>query len=63
MSLPVKQKENHRHRGPTGGCQGRGRERLGGWGQEMQAILYRVNTQQGPTVQHGELCLVSCDKP
>ena len=61
MSLPMKQKETHRHREPTGGCQGGGRERLGGWGQELQAIMYRVDKQQGPTVQHGELCLVSCN--
>ena len=35
------------------GCQGGGRVGeggLGGWGEQMQTIIYRVDKQQGPTV-------------
>ena len=28
----------------------------------MQAIIYRTDKQQGPTVQHRELYSISCDK-
>ena len=48
------------------GCQGgggRGREGVGGWGQQMQLIIRRMDTQQGPTVEHRELYPISCDKP
>ena len=36
---------------------------LGFWDQQMQTITYRMNKQQGPTLQHRELCSISCDKP
>ena len=29
----------------------------------MTAIIYEIDKQQGPTVEHRELCLISCDKP
>ena len=36
---------------------------MGGWDQQMQTIMYRMDKQQGPTVQHRELYSISCDKP
>ena len=29
----------------------------------MQTLIYRMDKQQGHTVEHGELYSVSCDKP
>ena len=49
----------------TGGCQGGGDwERVGVrvWDQQMQTMIYRMDKQQGPTVQHRELYSISCDK-
>ena len=51
-------KETHRHREQTCGCQ-----ELGVWDQQIQTIIYGMNKQQGPTVQHEELYSISCDKP
>ena len=31
-------------------------------GQQMQTSMYRMNKQQGPAAEHGELYLTSCDK-
>ena len=31
------------------------RDEVAGWGWQKQATLYRMNKQQGPTVQHREL--------
>ena len=28
---------------------------MGGWGQQMEAIIYRMDKKQGPTVEHREL--------
>ena len=64
MDLFTKQKQIHKEQ--TGGCQGGegwGRDGLGVWGQRMQTIIYRMDKQQGPTVQHRELYSISCDKP
>ena len=36
---------------------------LGVWDQQMQTGIYRMDKQQGPTVQHRELYSISCDKP
>ena len=36
---------------------------LGVWGEQMQTIIYRMDKQQGPTVEHRELYSVSCDEP
>ena len=30
---------------------------------QMQTSVYRINKQQGPTVQHREIYSISCDKP
>ena len=52
-NLSTKQKQTHRHREQTYGCQGGGkigREGVGGWDQQMQSIIYRIDKQQGPTV-------------
>ena len=38
-----------------------GRDRLGDWDQQMQSILYKMDKQQGPTVEHRELYSISCD--
>ena len=62
----MKQKQTHRHREQTCGCQGGGRWRrdgVGVWDQQMQTIIYRMDKQQGPTVQHRELYSIFYDKP
>ena len=66
MNLSTKQKETHRLREQTCGCQRGGEEGedgLGVWGQQMQNIICRMDKQQCPTVQHRELYSVSYDKP
>ena len=65
MNLSMKQKQTHRHREQTGCKGGRGLERDGvrGWGQQMCAIIHRMDKQQGPTVQNRELYSTFCDKP
>ena len=66
MNISTKQKQTHRRREQTCGCQGGGgwgRDGVGVWGQQMQTSIYRMDKQQGPTVQHRELYLISCDKP
>ena len=44
------------------GGDGAGEGWTGSLGQQIQMIIYRID-KQGPTVQHRELCSVSCDKP
>ena len=62
MNLFTKQKQTHRHREQTCGCQGAGgREGLGERDQQMQTIICRMDKQQGPTVQHRELYSISCN--
>ena len=39
------------------------RDGLGVWDEQMQAIIYRTDKQQGPTIQPRELYSISCDKP
>ena len=66
MNLSMKQKQNQGHREQTGGCQGGGdweRVGVGVWVQHMQTDIYRMDKQQGPTVQQRELFSISCDKP
>ena len=63
MSLFTRQKQTHRHRKQTYGYQ-RGkpwREKLGVWVQQIQSV-YKIDKQQGPTVQHRELYSISCNK-
>ena len=47
-------KQNHKHREQTGSCP---RGRWGGmdWDWQMQTIIYRMDKQQGPTIQHREV--------
>ena len=64
MNVSVKQKENRRRRGQTGGCPGRGCE---GWIERLglaavSFLIYRMDKQQSPAVQHKELS-ISFDKP
>ena len=40
-----------------------GRDGVGVCGQQMQTIIYSMDKQQGPTVEHRELYSISCDKP
>ena len=42
---------------------GRGRDGVGGWGQQMQSPAERMHTEQGPSVQHREPHSMSCAKP
>jgi len=44
------------------GKEGREREVLGVWGWQMQIIIYMMDKQQSPPVQHREPYSVSCDK-
>ena len=39
---------------------GGGRDGLGVWGEQMQAVIYRLDKQQDPTVQHRKIYSVSC---
>ena len=61
MNLPMKHTESQTERTdwlcPAG--------RWGGteWDRQMQTIIYRVDTQQGPTIQHREVWSVPCDNP
>ena len=38
---------------------GKGRDKLGVWDQQIQATIYKIDKQQGPSVQHRELYSVS----
>ena len=65
MNLSTKQKETHGHEAQTCSCQEGGEgewDGLGVWGQQMQTITYRMNKQQGPTLQNRELYLISWDR-
>ena len=49
MNLPMKQKQIHRHREQTSSFQeGKdyGRDGVGGWGQQMQTTIYRMDKKQ-----------------
>ena len=62
MNLSMKQKQTHRHGEQTCGCQAggeQGRDGVGGWALQIQTIIYRMDKQQGPTVQHRELYSIS----
>ena len=65
MNLFTEQKQTHRHREQTCGCQQGGRSEWDGpgvWGQQGQTITFRMDKQQGPTVQHRDLYPVSWDR-
>ena len=40
-----------------------GRDKLGVWYQQIQTTIYKIDKQQGPTVQHRELYSIPCNKP
>ena len=67
LNLSMKQKQTHRYRGQICGCQGGSRgggAGMGVWDQQMQTGKYRIDKQQGPTVEHKELIdSISRDKP
>ena len=42
------------------GC---GRDKLGVWDQQIHTTIYKIDKQQGPTVQHRELQSILCSKP
>ena len=65
MNPLMKQKQTHGYREQICTCQMGGfwgRDVVGGWGQQLLAIIYKMDKQQGPTVQHGELYSISYDK-
>ena len=65
MNLFTKQKQTHRHRKQTYGYQvgkGGGRDKLGVWDQQIHTTIYKVDKQQGPTVQYRELYSISYNK-
>ena len=41
---------------------GEKRNKLGVWNQQIQTTVYKIDKQQGPTVQRKELCSLSCNK-
>ena len=62
MNLSVKQTHKHREQtvvAKTGG--GHGERWIGSLA--LQTIIYRMDKQQGPTVEHRRLYSISCDKP
>ena len=42
--------------------QGGGVDKLGVWDQQTHTTIYKIDKQQGPTVQHRELYSISCNK-
>ena len=38
-----------------------GRDKLGVWDEQIQATIYKINKQQGPTAQHRELYSIPCN--
>ena len=65
VNLSANQKQTHRHRNQTCGCQGvetweRGRVR--GWGEQMQTGGQTVGRKQGPAAHHREPGSMSYDK-
>ena len=66
MNLFAKEKQTHRLRKRTYGCQEerqRGRDSQGVWDERVHNAIFKVDNQQGPTVQHMELCSVLCGSP
>ena len=61
-NLPMKQKQTRRHR-ETDSRLPRGRLGRDGSGVWMQSVLYRMDKQRDPTVEHRELYSISCNKP
>ena len=66
MNLSTKHKQSHRQRSdlwlPSGGGGTRRMDGVGVCNKQLQPIIYRIDKQQGPTVQHRELYPISCNK-
>ena len=64
MNLFTKQKQTHRHTKQIYGYQRgkeRGRDKLGGWDEQIHTTIYKIDNQQGHTVQHRELYSIFCN--
>ena len=63
MYLSTKQKQTHRHREQICGCQGgrNGMEGEFGVSRYLQTIIFRMDEQSGPTVQHRELYVLGIE--
>ena len=42
--------------------EGRGRDGVGVWDFQTQAVIYRMDERQSPVISHRELYTISCDK-
>ena len=64
MNLLMKQKQSQTQKTNVWLPKRKGAERdkLRVWNQQIQTTMYKVDEQQDPTVQHGELYSVSCNK-
>ena len=66
LKYDTKRKQTHRHRKQTQGYKrgewGGGRDKLGAWDWQMQAIVYKIDKLQGPNVWHREIYSISCNK-
>ena len=63
MNLYIKQKQTHRRRKQTYGYQ-RGkwrRDKVGVWDQHKHTTIYKIDNQQGPTVQYKKLYSIFCN--
>ena len=47
----------------TKGERGWGKDKLGVSDWQIQTTAYKIDKQQGPTLQHRELYSISCNKP
>ena len=56
MNLFTKQKETHRLGNRLPG----GRDRQGVWDSDVHTAIFKMDNQQGPIVQHMELCSMLC---
>ena len=55
MNLHTKQKQAHKHSKQTYGYQrgeGRRRDKLGVWDQQIQCTTHKIDKPQSPTIQH-----------
>ena len=65
INLIMKQNQTHRFRQQSCSCKGKGRRGLvEGWSRtlglaDVSYYIYRMDKQQGPTVQHNELHSIS----
>ena len=62
MNLSTKQKQSHRHREQTYGCQG-GERMDRESGVSMCKLTFRKDKKEGPAIQHKEIYSISSDKP